>query len=245
MCTVTYIPTPEGFYFTSSRDEQASRETMPPQKHAIDGNDIVFPKDELAGGTWIASSLEGRTVCLLNGAYERHIRKNKYAKSRGVILLESFNFETAEAFANTVDLEDIEPFTLITLDYSTGKLNDFTEFRWDGEKKHFKRLSKSAPQIWSSATLYLPPAQKAREQLFDKWMNDHKKNVDRGIKNFHNQKHGLKKEEDIVMSGIGDLMTLSISQVYLGKGETSFNYFDMITDKEYSTNLIKKETINA
>lgn len=245
MCTVTYIPHTNGFYFTSSRDEQASRATIAPQKYLVEGIELVFPRDERAGGTWIASSLKGKTACLLNGAFERHQRKESYAKSRGLILLESFQYSTTPEFADTIDLNNIEPFTLLTLDYSDKNRFHFYEFRWDGEKKYLKKLDTDTCQIWSSATLYLPTAQLMRKQLFENWIEKHKDLPDKNILNFHTTKHGLKENEDIIMKGILDLMTVSISQVRLDNNGVTFNYFDRVNNTQNNYNLNESEFSNA
>jgi len=79
MCTVTYIKTATGFLLTSTRDEQAVRPTLAPKKYSVNGIDLVYPKDELAGGTWIAANNSGRYACLLNGAYKKHLRQANYA----------------------------------------------------------------------------------------------------------------------------------------------------------------------
>lgn len=233
MCTVSYIPTERGFYFTSSRDEKASRRTIPPASYAFDGIELVYPKDELAGGTWIAASPQGRTACLLNGAYVNHTKKSYYAKSRGLVLLESFKYDSASIFADKIDLQNIEPFTLLTLDYSSGTLSDFHELVWDGEQKHVRKLSRTEQHIWSSATLYPPDIQTKRKRLFEEWIKRNSSHEDKSILNFHNRKHGLKMSEDILMKGKGDLMTLSISQIHFEKEKVYFNYFDLIANKDY------------
>ena len=191
MCTVTFIPTSTGFYFTSSRDEKASRDTLRPALYESGELQLVYPKDTLAGGTWIASSLMGRTACLLNGAFVNHVKKESYARSRGLILLESFKYNDANELYNKIDLENVEPFTLLLLDYYSGDLTAFDEFRWDGENKHLKKLDTVTPQIWSSATLYNPIVQQKREGLFNQWINKHSDFVDAMILDFHNRKHGL------------------------------------------------------
>lgn len=245
MCTVTYIPTSTGFYFTSSRDEKASRDTLTPNVYEREGMKLVYPRDEKAGGTWIASSLVGRTACLLNGAFVNHDKKDNYSRSRGLILLESFSYKNAEEFSNGVDLENVEPFTLLLLDHSTGNLNSFKEFRWDGEKKYFKEIEMSIPQIWSSATLYNSNVQQKRKVLFNQWLHKHSDFVDAMILDFHNRKHGLANSEDLLMKGEGDLMTLSISQVHFKEGEAVFNYHDVIHSKSYHTKLKQKEVVHV
>lgn len=245
MCTVTYIPTSTGFYFTSSRDEKASRETIPPgiyKKHKLE---LVYPKDVFAGGTWIASTLTGRTACLLNGAFENHVKQGYYIKSRGLILLDSFKYSNVFEFAEKVDLSNVEPFTLLLLDYTTGNLIYFFEFRWDGEKKYLKEVDITSPQIWSSATLYNRIVQQKREVLFHQWLNMHYDFEDGMILNFHNRKHGLANSEDLLMKGEGDLMTLSISQIHFSQNESVFNYHDIINNKSYSIKLQQKEVSNV
>ncbi len=245
MCTVTYIPKSNGFYFTSSRDEKSSRATIPPVSYNKNGIELIYPKDELAGGTWIASSITGKTACLLNGAFINHHKRNDYIKSRGLILLDSFNYNNVIEFSEKSDLINIEPFTLLTLDYSSGNLDEFYEFRWDGKNKHLKQLQNNVQQIWSSATLYSPSIQLTREQLFEKWLSNHKEFEDKMILGFHNCKHGLNSSDDIIMKGDGDLMTLSISQIQLDNGSANFSYYDIINDKNHKVKLTKSEFANA
>ncbi|MBS1650607.1 MAG: NRDE family protein [Bacteroidetes bacterium] len=241
MCTVTYIPTSTGFYFTSSRDEKASRDTLPPKLYENDGLHLVYPKDSIAGGTWIASSLDGRISCLLNGAFVNHVKKESYARSRGLVLLESFNYKNPFDFYEAVDLAYVEPLTLLLLDYSSGNLNSFNEFRWDGERKHLREIELSSPQIWSSATLYNSTVQQKRKDLFNQWLHKHSNFKDAMILDFHNRKHGLASSEDLLMKGEGDLMTLSISQIHFNRHESVFNYHDIINSKSYHTILKEKE----
>lgn len=245
MCTVTYIPTSTGFYFTSSRDEKASRDTLIPAIYEREGKELVYPRDLLAGGTWIASSLEGKTACLLNGAFANHIKKDNYAQSRGLILLESFNYKSADEFSESVDLENVEPFTLLLLDSTISELKSFKEFRWDGEKKHLREIELSAPQIWSSATLYNSTVQQKRKDLFNQWLHKHSDFEDAMILDFHNKKHGLANSEDLLMKGDGDLMTLSISQIHFNGGESVFNYHDIINSKSYNIELKPKEVFHV
>merc|ERR1711916_286128 len=75
MCTVTYLPLENNnFIFTSNRDETPLRKTMPPKKYLENGVELTYPKDELAGVTWIGTSEKQRLVCILNGGFENHKR---------------------------------------------------------------------------------------------------------------------------------------------------------------------------
>ncbi|PRD47805.1 NRDE family protein [Sphingobacterium haloxyli] len=237
MCTVTYIPTLDGFYFTSSRDEKASRATIPPTQYQVDGIDLIYPKDEIAGGTWIAADYNGRTACLLNGAFHNHAKQKSYTRSRGLVLLESFKHKSIHEFSNVVYLNDVEPFTMISLIHLPGIRSEFTEFRWDGTSKHLRRLDICKSQIWSSATLYSSEIQLQRTAVFKEWIAKFKDVDGRNILAFHSRKHGLDTSHDIIMKGEDDLMTLSISQLHFKNGNLVFRYYDILNDKVHVTEL--------
>lgn len=228
MCTVTYIPSKTGFILTSSRDERTFRPTLAPQEYVHNDETLVYPKDELAGGTWIASSNNKRIACLLNGAFENHEKKKIYTKSRGLILLESFKYNTIGDFIDTVNTENVEPFTLLLIDHKN--TFEFTEFRWDGILKHVLRIDKDSKNIWSSATLYNKYEQSLRSVWFNDWTEKYSEIEDRNIFNFHNKKHSDNKQTDILMNRGNGLQTLSITQIIINDKKGSMSYFDLINN---------------
>jgi uncharacterized protein with NRDE domain len=132
LCTVTLIPLKSGFVLTSNRDEAANREAIPPQAYDLDGVKMVFPKDKLAGGTWIGVSEHQRLICLLNGAFEVHIREVPYRKSRGVVVKELLAASNISEILKDYRLENIEPFTIIMVDWKEEL--QFWEMVWDGNQ---------------------------------------------------------------------------------------------------------------
>ena len=103
MCTVTYIPTPEGCIVTSNRDEKITRErALSPQEYLIEGKKIIFPKDPKAGGTWVANN-ETKIIVLLNGAQEKHIPKPNYRKGRGLVVLDLMTAENTFDYWEKID----------------------------------------------------------------------------------------------------------------------------------------------
>src|SRR4051812_5816730 len=100
MCTVTYLPkSKDSFILTSSRDEKPLRKiARPPSIHKRGKQLILFPKDPQGGGTWIAVSESGQTICLLNGAFDKHIPEPPYRKSRGIVALDALQFNTLDSF---------------------------------------------------------------------------------------------------------------------------------------------------
>ncbi|MFD1257677.1 NRDE family protein [Mucilaginibacter terrae] len=158
MCTVTYIPTQDGFYLTSNRDEHCNRgSALSPSVY----QDMLYPKDPDMSGSWIAAKANGDMAVLLNGAFVKHFAQPPYRISRGVLLLNVLAASKPLAYFNSVDLNNIEPFTLIIC--MNGMLY---ECRWDGTAKYTLPLDQHSSHIWSSATLYDETAQTVKKDRF-------------------------------------------------------------------------------
>lgn len=173
MCTVTYFPLKDKIILTSNRDEKPNRSAQ--EIHSENG--IFYPKDPAKNGTWFAVTKSGNAIVLLNGAFKNHQRKADYRKSRGIIVLDLINKENVFKSLELIDLENIEPFTLVVF-----QKNELAEFRWDGTEKHFKKLDIHQPYIWSSATLYNDEAQEKGNKF---------------LKNFWKTKPSTKKKSGI------------------------------------------------
>ena len=120
MCTVTYLPQEnDGFILTSNRDESPMRKTIPPKKYVENGVELAYPKDQLAGGTWIGASTKNRLVCLLNGAFKKHVRNSYYKMSRGLVVKNILTVTDAVAYIKGFNFNDIEPFTIILFEKGT------------------------------------------------------------------------------------------------------------------------------
>lgn len=226
MCTVTYIPTSNGFTLTSSRDEIAIRRTLKPIVYQLYDQEIIFPKDEIAGGSWIAVSKENRFACLLNGAFGKHIRKDHYAKSRGIVLLEYFNYRDVSEFTRFIDLKGVEPFTLLVIEMHENLT--FHELKWDEKKLYIYPVSSDQTHIWSSPSLYDEDTIKLREKLFKEWLSKNTQKEKFNVLDFHFQKHGLSDEQAILMKKNDLLKTVSVSQLLVSKIQKEFTYFDLI-----------------
>lgn len=211
MCTLTYIPLIENqFVLTSSRDEHFSRKpSSDPKISKINGRNVVFPVDGEAGGTWIAASESGRLVCLLNGAFGKHKHEPPYRKSRGLIVLESFNYNNFNDFIDSFGLEGIEPFTLVAVE---AKKREIVDLRWDGNKKYSKSMDVKHKHIWSSATLYSAEVQLERENWFNQWFSVNPMEK-ASAKNFHLKGGKGTTESNFLMKRPNGVQTVSITQV--------------------------------
>lgn len=238
MCTLTFLPINNGLVLTSNRDEIQSRETLLPTFYQHAGRDLIYPKDTLAGGTWIATDGNRRIACLLNGAFEKHTRKDVYAKSRGKILLEAFDYNDHNSFASAVNVEGVEPFTLILVDFSGNFA--LTEIRWDEKKLHVTELDWTKVHIWSSASLYSKEYRDARERWFSDWLLKHNDEEDYGIWNFHTSRHTEEKESDIVMERDNGVKTVSVTQLQIRKDSHVMYHQDILLNKKVTIDLVNK-----
>ena len=165
MCTVTIIPKGKSdFILTSNRDEAPNRTSLAPEVYSVNNTKMMFPKDELAGGTWIGVSEKNRLICLLNGAFVCHEKKADYRMSRGVVVNDLLASDDVTDLINNFNLDNVEPFTLVIADWNTHL--KFFELIWDGTQKHFLELPLE-PKIWSSSTLYNEEMKKERLQWFE------------------------------------------------------------------------------
>ncbi len=233
MCTVTFLPLPNtNFILTSNRDEQNKRETLPPKKYEEKGVKMLFPKDKTAGGTWIGVSSKNRLVCVLNGAYKKHIRKGIYRKSRGVIAKEILKATHLKSYIKNLDLNDIEPFTMVIVTWNKEELNLY-ELIWDERKKQFTKL-KNEPKIWSSSTLYSKDIKEVRKQWFQNWIATNEF-TSLAILNFHHSEIG-DKEQSVLMKR-SYVETVSITSVKKETSTIKMLYEDIVHGKKTTIKL--------
>ncbi len=223
MCTVTFLPLKDRVLITSNRDEHVLRApaALPEAVRTEHGN-ILFPRDGQAGGTWIALHSNGNAMVLLNGAWKRHEHQPPYRKSRGLIFLDIFNTATPSDTFSDIELDGIEPFTLVIWEH-----NSLTETRWDGTRKYLTRLPADVPRIWSSATLYDEEVIALRKRWFADWLAATTVKNAETIRRFH--EWGGNGDETIAlkMNRNGLLQTVSITGMEIGTSKAAMYYRDI------------------
>lgn len=241
MCTVSYIPTQQGFILTSSRDELKSRPTIKPELYKENDLCLIYPKDLKSGGTWIASSDNGKIACLLNGGFKDHSKKEIYARSRGSVLLEWFDYKDTIQFINKVNLTGVEPFTLLLIEHVNSL--QICQLVWDEEQLHVSTIDTDKPHIWSSSTLYNEEAKQVRMNWFTRWLDQYNDEPDINILSFHLQKHNSNELIDIIMNRPNGLQTVSVTQLNVQFNNSKFIYFDFIKKEktELEFNNIQNE----
>ncbi len=224
MCTLTFFPTTaSGFVLTSSRDEAPARRTLPPETYNVNGAKLTFPKDEVAGGTWLGVSNLNRLICLLNGGFEAHERKESYRMSRGIIVTALLTAKDAVAEIPNFDFLDIEPFTIVMIEWNPSF--KIYELVWDGATSFFSEKPWE-PQIWSSSLLYPPAVKQKREEWFSALLKNEGTVDSKGLLHFHKTAGEGNPYTDLVMDR-GFVKTKSISQIEKNDDLAVFTYEDL------------------
>jgi len=220
MCTVTIIPTSENnFVLTSNRDEAPNRISLSPDFYTIKNTKMLFPKDEIAGGTWIGVSEKNRLICLLNGAFICHERMASYRMSRGVVVNDLLASENVVEAIENYDFDNVEPFTLVIADWNYDL--KFHELVWDGAIKHFSKLPLE-PKIWSSSTLYSDSMKENRKKWFEDFKITNKLSAIK-LLDFHKTAGNNNKDFGVVMDR-GFVKTTSITQVEKSNDNIEMRY---------------------
>lgn len=230
MCTLTYLPLSDGFVVTSNRDESPLRATQLPEIHDHGDISICYPRDEVGGGTWIAADLKGRIACLLNGAFLPHKHEPPYRISRGQILLQALQHVSFNEFLVDLDLDGVEPFTLLLL--NSKRTESGIEFRWTGSEKYMADIDGTRPQVWQSSSMYDADQQYVRQQMFGKWVSMNPAEHLFNISGFHHIKHEDNERYDILIDR-DVVKTVSITQIHISGPRVIFDYLDLVYDRTH------------
>ncbi len=234
MCTVSFVPSHSKFIITSNRDEKLLRPSaIEPKNYLINNKNITFPKDPKAGGTWYAITNEGTILVLLNGAQEKHQVKLPYRRSRGLIVLDVISSISAINEWKTIDLDNIEPFTLVL--FQDLKLY---QLQWNGTEKATLNLDISKNHIWSSSTLYPKEISENRANWFHDFLDKKQEISESELYNFHRYTENDNQENGLIINRNNEMMTLSITQSVIEKNKIILNHYDLIANKEFTNTLL-------
>lgn len=238
MCTVSFISAKGKTIITSNRDENVLRpKATAPDFEILNSKKIIFPKDSKAGGTWFAAADNGVVMVLLNGAFVKHTANPPYRKSRGLVLLEIMESDNPLLFYKEMNLQDIEPFTLVLYQQNT-----LHELRWDGKNKHELLLNPSGNYIWSSATLYSPEVIRHRKNVFNRFIQDAGEITPKLVHQFHSSNH-QDEENGFVINRQSGMRTFSITQAVLEQDTLNFVHTDMLQHQQFEETMPISDTL--
>lgn len=234
MCTVSFVNSREGVIITSNRDEKVIRPSaVAPKNYCQNGKNIMYPKDAKAGGTWFVIDEKETVLVLLNGGKIKHVPALFYRKSRGLIALDIISSESPKDFWDQINLEDIEPFTLVL--YQKEKLY---ELIWDGLIKVKTVLDSNKNHIWSSVTLYPKEIREKRADWFFDFLKEKKEISALEMLDFHRNTEQDDSENGLVINRENVLKTLSITQSVIEKNKCVLRYYDLVKTQDFLSSFI-------
>ena len=149
MCTLTFIPKPQGYLLGMNRDERLTRERALVPVAITDSNlRVAYPREGRGGGTWIGSNSAGITFALLNQNAGPYARMKE--RSRGGIipaLIGSSRFPDAMWHFQHTDLRGMMPFLLVGF-FPAEQI--ISQCRWDGRELQFLRIGWDVHHWFSS-----------------------------------------------------------------------------------------------
>lgn len=234
MCTVSFVATNDKIIITSNRDEKTVRPSaIPPRSYTVNGKNLIFPKDPKAGGTWFVANADGVILVLLNGADEKHEVQLPYRKSRGLIVLDMISSLSPKDFWSEIDLENIEPFTLVLF-----QDNALFQLRWNGIEKRTTPLDIHQNHIWSSSTLYSSSIREKRAEWFHTFMDGNSEISESKMHDFHRYTEEENDENGLVINRNDEMKTLSITQSVIEKNKVAILHYDLIAQQDFMTSFI-------
>jgi hypothetical protein len=148
MCTLTFIPKPQGYLLGMNRDERLTRElALPPAQVTTSSLPAVYPR-ESGGGTWIGCNAAGITFALLNQNPGPQSKAKEH--SRGAIIpaiLSSSRFPEAMRLFQQLDLSGMLPFVLVGI-FPAEQI--ISQCLWDGNRLQFLRIGWDVRHWFSS-----------------------------------------------------------------------------------------------
>jgi len=132
MCTLTFVPTENGYVAGMNRDEKLTRRhALPPECFDFRGASAVFPREN-SGGTWIGCNSHGNLLALLNWNDVVLPFGSATLRSRGLLIPELIggdDLADTRARYGQLDLSGFLPFRLIGAFLGESLIR---EWRWDG-----------------------------------------------------------------------------------------------------------------
>jgi len=150
MCTVSFLPSPQGFYLAMNRDEKRDRfAALPPEIVEFENHRVLFPR-EPTGGTWISANDAGVCLALINW---HRIKREPYngVHSRGKVIRKLAGIATSDEISTAVKklpLRKLRPFRLIAI---VSAENRVIEWRWNLNRLSVRKHSWESRHWFSSS----------------------------------------------------------------------------------------------
>lgn len=224
MCTLTFVPTEDGYLAGMNRDELFSRpRALPPKIYVKGAMEMVYPR-EPSGGTWIACNSQGNLLALLNWNGSESHNLGEKRRTRGLVtpqLIGLPDLSTTDSHFQQMILDGLFPFRLIGVFRSEKVVN---EWSWDGTAKKFLRLS-WARKHWFSSSLSDSLAEKERRRACEAVAGGPVAGSNSWLRRLH-RSHVPGAGPFSVCVHRQDAATVSYTEVRCGGTQISMDYLD-------------------
>jgi len=241
MCTVSFIPQKKGFCLTYNRDTDESRpSSSAPIISRIGGVEVLYPADPFAGGTWIATSAKGRTVCLLDGSFGDIKSLDLFNKTVSLAVHDSFAFDNFQEFANNYIFKKLSPFVMIIIEQHPNLL--LKKFVWDGTNRTIYELDETSRYIWSSPSIYDENSILMRKLWFSEWYEKNG-NTPESVLTFHHKGGNGQHDKDLIMRRKDGICTESITQVVSTQESSTMKYINIETIETAEVSILYEKNV--
>lgn len=224
MCTLTFVPTEDGYLVGMNRDELFSRPiAFPPKIFGKGAMEMIYPQ-EPSGGAWIACNSQGNLLALLNrnGNESRNLSEKR--RTRGLTIPELIglpDLTTTESHFKQMNLDGLFPFRLVGVFRREKIVN---EWRWDGTTKQFLRLS-WARKHWFSSSFSDSLAEKERGRACEAAAGERAAGGNGWLHRLHSS-HVPKLGPFSICVHRQDAATVSYTEARCGETRISMDYLD-------------------
>lgn len=224
MCTLTFVPSEDGYLVGMNRDELFSRpRALAPKISGKGAMKMVYPL-EPSGGTWIACNSQGNLLALLNWSGIESHNLGEKRRTRGLAIPELIglpDLSTTDSHFQQMNLDGLLPFRLIGVFRNDKIVN---EWRWDGTARQFLRFS-WARKHWFSSSLSDSVAEKERSCACEIAAREPAAGGNSWLRRLHSS-HDPKPGPFSVCVHRQDAATVSYTEVWCRGTQISMNYLD-------------------
>ncbi len=222
MCTISWLPTPDGYQVRMNRDEHHSRAPgEPPAVFRAGDLEAIAPMDPDGGGTWIGVNEAGLTLALANVYPTNPVALPLEPRSRGLLVMDALASPDAaavDALIRETDLLRLRPFQLLAFEPSA----PVWVATWDGRALSVTRCEDPGLVATSSSR-----DQKTAEKVRRSWFNTQARasgGLSGGLLDrLHRSRHPQPGPWAVSMER-SDAATVSMSAVTVGGTRLSFVY---------------------
>src|SRR6266511_2730145 len=223
MCTVSFLPSPQGFYLAMNRDEQRDRfSALPPEIVEFENHRALFPR-EPTGGTWISANDAGVCLALIN--WHRIKREtNNGVRSRGEFIRKLVGISTSDEISTAVKklpLRKLRPFRLIAI---VSAENQVIEWRWNLNRLSVRKHSWES-RHWFSSSFDEVTAEAERTRVCAAQLDESAKRDVKWLRRLHRSHEPERGPLSICMHR-PDAATVSYTEVAVGGRSVVMCYKD-------------------